>query len=66
MITLGANGDDGCGVIPFHNHPNCFEVMTTVSGYGAYGQIRPDGTTQVYAFYWQSATCSTDYHRMLF
>ena len=46
VITLGNDGEGGCGVIPFHNHPNCYEVMTTLSGKGAYGQIRPDGTTQ--------------------
>ena len=27
VITLGNDGEGGCGVIPFHNHPNCYEVM---------------------------------------
>jgi len=45
MITLGNDGKGGCAVVPFHNHPNCYEFMTTISGYGAYGQVRPDGTT---------------------
>jgi len=45
MITLGNDGEGGCGVVPFHNHPNCYEFMTTISGYGAYGQVKPDGST---------------------
>jgi len=44
VIKLGNDGNGGCGVVPFHSHPNCFEVMTTLEGTGAYGQIRPDGT----------------------
>lgn len=44
IITLGGDGKGGCGVVPFHNHPNCYEVMTTLSGKGGYGQIRPDGS----------------------
>merc|ERR1740121_2770887 len=46
LIKLGNDNNGGCAVVPFHNHPNCFEVMTTLDGYGAYGQIRPDGSVQ--------------------
>lgn len=46
IIVLGNDGDGGCGVVAFHGHPNCYEVMTTIEGRGGYLQILPDGTVQ--------------------
>jgi len=46
IIVLGNDGEGGCGVVAFHGHPNCYEVMTTLEGRGGYLQILPDGTVQ--------------------